>query len=307
MPRSDAGSRQCSAGVGLAGLAVRKFRSLSYGQRRRILLARALVRRPDVLLLDEALNGLDAGARKAFLLAMQRTVPRRTAWVLSTHRSDHVPVLATHRARLERGRLVEQRALLRGQPSLVTRTRRAAAARSRAKPKAARGALHPLLQVERARVFRDERRVVGTFDWSLWPGQHWHVSGANGSGKSTLIAMLYGDLWPAWGGVLRRGGDGVMPIEDWKSGTGLVSPELQAAYAATACSVEEIVVSGLHSSIGLDALPTARERSQVARELVRWHIAAAGDPPRARTVLRAVAQGAHRAGLRCAASPLPAR
>ena len=130
----------------------------------------------------------------------------------------------------------------------------------------------PLLHVERARVFRDERRVVGTFDWSLLPGQHWHVSGANGSGKSTLIAMLYGDLWPAWGGVLRRGGDGVMPIEDWKSGTGLVSPELQAAYAATACSVEEIVVSGLHSSIGLDALPTARERSQVARELIRWHI-----------------------------------
>ena len=49
--------------VGLAGYASRQFLSLSYGQRRRVLLARAFVREPDVLLLDEALNGLDAGAR----------------------------------------------------------------------------------------------------------------------------------------------------------------------------------------------------------------------------------------------------
>ena len=72
------------------------------------------------------------------------------------------------------------------------------------------------------------------------------------------MALLYGDLWPALGGTLERGwrrdGErGVMPIEDWKRSVGLVSPELQAAYAATGCTVEEILVSGLHSSIGLDA------------------------------------------------------
>ena len=50
---------------------------------------------------------------------------------------------------------------------------------------------------------------------------------------------------------------------------GLVSPELQATYAATACTVEEIVVSGLHSSIGLNAPTTSGERVLARRALAR--------------------------------------
>ena len=66
-----------------------------------------------------------------FLLALRRTVPRRTAWVLSTHRAP-ITCRCWRRivARMERGRLVEQGALPRGQPSVVTRTRRSAAART---------------------------------------------------------------------------------------------------------------------------------------------------------------------------------
>jgi ABC-type molybdenum transport system ATPase subunit/photorepair protein PhrA len=40
---------------------------------------------------------------------------------------------------------------------------------------------------------------------------------------------------------------------------GLVSPELQARYAATDCTVEEIVTSGLHASIGLNEWPAPAE------------------------------------------------
>ena len=50
---------------------------------------------------------------------------------------------------------------------------------------------------------------------------------------------------------------------------GLVSPELQAIYAATTCTVEEIVVSGLHSSIGLNAPTTPGERALARRALAR--------------------------------------
>jgi molybdate transport system ATP-binding protein len=128
-------------------------------------------------------------------------------------------------------------------------------------------AAKPLLRLHRAAVYRAERNVIGKFDWTLGRGQHWCLRGANGSGKSTLIAMLYGDLWPAHGGKLER----CWPaIDDWKARVGLVSPELQARYAATGCTVEQIVASGFHASIGLNEWPTAAELRRVRRELRVW-------------------------------------
>lgn len=56
--------------MGLNRLAGRVFGDLSFGEARRLLLARALVHEPALLLLDEALSGLDASSRAAFLQAL---------------------------------------------------------------------------------------------------------------------------------------------------------------------------------------------------------------------------------------------
>lgn len=61
--------------AGLAGMAGRDYWSLSGGQRQRALVARALVRRPDLLILDEPTNGLDLATEAAllhFLAALNR-------------------------------------------------------------------------------------------------------------------------------------------------------------------------------------------------------------------------------------------
>jgi ABC-type molybdenum transport system ATPase subunit/photorepair protein PhrA len=126
----------------------------------------------------------------------------------------------------------------------------------------------PLLRLQRAAVYRgEERPVVGMLDWTLERGQHWCLRGANGAGKSTFVAMLYGDLWPAHGGIRERQWPAA---DDWKARVGLVSPELQARYAATGCTVEQIVASGFHASIGLNEWPTATELRRVQRELRSW-------------------------------------
>jgi molybdate transport system ATP-binding protein len=124
-----------------------------------------------------------------------------------------------------------------------------------------------LLRLERAAVYRDGRAVIGAFDWTLEAGTQWYLRGANGSGKSTLIALLYGDLWPALGGQLSRRW---AVVDDWKARVGLVSPELQARYAATGCTLEQIVASGFRGSIGLNEWPTPAELRRVHRELRAW-------------------------------------
>lgn len=72
--------------VGLAALRHQDFSALSGGQRQRSLLARALVRRPSLLILDEPTNGLDLNTEEALLAALQRL-----------NREDHLTILfVTH-------------------------------------------------------------------------------------------------------------------------------------------------------------------------------------------------------------------
>ena len=257
--------------VGLAGLAARRFLTLSHGQRRRVLLARALVGRPDLLLLDEVLNGLDAASRRAFLHALNAIRDRRIAWVLTTHRPADRPRAVTHAARIEAGRVATVRPeALRARP--VPHARRRGSATAATAPRNLPRPPHPdpLLCLERVRVYRDGRLVLGPLDWTVADGEHWHVSGPNGAGKSTLIALLYGDLSPAVGGrLLRRDHPPGTPVAEWKDTVGIVSPDLQSRFAAIQGTAEEIVVSGLHSSVGLDEPPTARERTTARRWLSR--------------------------------------
>ena len=79
--------------LGIGALAERRFLTLSYGERRLVLIARALASRPRLLLLDEVANGLDARNHARFLhwlvehravadaLGIRHASPRRRARV----------------------------------------------------------------------------------------------------------------------------------------------------------------------------------------------------------------------------------
>ena len=81
------------------------------------------------------------------------------------------------------------------------------------------------------------------------------------------LGLLYGS-WPAALGsrVFRRGLPAGTPLEEIRAGIAMVSPELQAGYEAGA-TLEEIVVSGLRDSVGLDSPPTRQERRRAAEAL----------------------------------------
>ena len=94
--------------VGLRAFADRRFGSLSEGERKRVLLARALMTDPELLLLDEPAAGLDLGAREALLRLLTRlsATPGSPPSVLVTHHVEEIPVGTTHAMLLARGRVV---------------------------------------------------------------------------------------------------------------------------------------------------------------------------------------------------------
>ena len=110
-PRAEVASRVAAtlAAVQLAGLENRKPATLSGGQRQRTALARALVKRPRLLLLDEPLGALDATLRERTgfeLRAIQRE--SGAAFVMVTHDQAEALSLADRVAVLRAGRIAQQ-------------------------------------------------------------------------------------------------------------------------------------------------------------------------------------------------------
>ncbi len=264
--------------LGLWTLRRRRFLTLSYGERRRVLLARVLAARPRLLLLDEPFNGLDTLSRARLEREIERLARTRLTIVLTAHRLADAPRGFGRAIVLDRGRIVHD-------GRLGARARRwldEAPSAGREPPPAAARRRAPrgnLLVLREADVYRDYRPVIRGLNWTIAPGEHWGVVGANGSGKSTLLKLIYGDLHVALGGfIARRGHASGSHIELWRRRVGFVSPELQAEYLA-GVSVEELIVSGLHASVGLERPPNRRERARAGEALRRVGLAVAASRP----------------------------
>jgi iron complex transport system ATP-binding protein len=94
--------------VGCAPLGDRQFATLSQGERQRVLLARALMAQPALLLLDEPAAGLDLPARELLVDRLTALVADATAptMVLVTHHVEEIPVGITHALLLRAGQVV---------------------------------------------------------------------------------------------------------------------------------------------------------------------------------------------------------
>jgi molybdate transport system ATP-binding protein len=269
LPVTPPQAKRVTATLRLCGLsrhAAREFLSLSYGQKRLALLARALVQDPDWLLLDEFYNGLDADYRQRIDEVLGAGVRRGQSWVATAHRAGDVPRGTRCMLELAEGRV---HVIKRIRPSDLARlTERAGeslrhsrrARRFSRAGKVAASSAPVLLRLSRVNLYVDYRPVLRDLDWQLRRGEHWAIYGANGAGKSSFLKLLYGDLSPSLGGRIERAGfPRGTPIAEWKRYVGYVSPELQTDYAVNV-SVLDVVASGRYASIGLVDEATAGDR-----------------------------------------------
>ena len=93
---------------GLGPLGERRFGDCSQGERKRALIARALVARPRLLLLDEPGAGLDLPGRETLLASLDRLARDQPelAIVMTTHHLEELPATTTHALLLRDGRPV---------------------------------------------------------------------------------------------------------------------------------------------------------------------------------------------------------
>lgn len=83
-------AHEALARVGATALAPRQYAELSTGEMRRVLIARALVNRPQALLLDEPTTGLDLVAQQRFIGLLRELARQGITLVLVTHHIEEI-------------------------------------------------------------------------------------------------------------------------------------------------------------------------------------------------------------------------
>jgi molybdate transport system ATP-binding protein len=234
----------------------RRYRQLSTGEARKVLLLRVVLEAPALLILDDPFEGLDRAACAELAAAIVAVAQR-------------LPVVVV-------GTFVEPPFAPEALRQVVTLGERSAAHRT--PPPVELGSWYdpldpavPLVQLVSGTVRYGEQVVFQGLDFVVRAGEHTLIEGPNGSGKSTLLELVTGDHPQAYSNDLRlfgrRRGSGET-VWDIKRNVGLVSGRLHRDYRVGG-SVEEVLLSGLYDSIGVYQKPEASHRAR-ARAWLDW-------------------------------------
>ncbi|KAI5840751.1 P-loop containing nucleoside triphosphate hydrolase protein [Morchella snyderi] len=205
--------------------------TLSNGQARRARIAQALLRRPEVLLVDEPFMGLDPIAKRHISslldsISSRPGVPFAAQVVCGLRLQDAVPEWSTHLAYAadnqvhaigEKGAVVEEmarkglRILLqegggggKGQGGLLEKVwagvgKLGGGKEGLEEKKEGEGEEREedlpekLIEMKNVRIAYYGKEILKDFSWTIRRGEKWGLFGPNGSGKTTLISLITSD------------------------------------------------------------------------------------------------------------------
>ncbi len=104
--KNDAWIDELLANLGLADKADANMRQLSGGMKRRVLVAQALVHKPQVIVLDEPTAGVDVELRQALWQFIAKLNRQGSTVLLTTHYLEEAEALCSRLAMLKQGRVV---------------------------------------------------------------------------------------------------------------------------------------------------------------------------------------------------------
>jgi molybdate transport system ATP-binding protein len=261
--------------LGMEALLTRDIQEVSDGERRKVQLARALLRSPQLLILDNPFTGLDADFRVRLKQIIGWLMEDEMRILLVTNGRDELPPGITHILRMEHGGVIAQgpkEEILHdlsahgevdlGQPNTPGLS---CAEEPRQEIRAQEDRI--LVHMDNVSVSYDSVQILHGINWTVQRGENWALLGPNGAGKTTLLSLILGDNPHAYANDItlfgkRRGSSET--IWDIKKQIGWVAPELHLYYPKHApCS--DVVCSGFFASIG-----RYHRCSPQQREMAQW-------------------------------------
>jgi len=247
--------------LSIAPLMEKKIVQLSNGEIRKVVLARALLKRPHLLILENPLTGLDTRFRKRIKAVIERLMARDIRILVVTSRQDEILPGITHVLAVKDKTIVEQgsREKILNSSAVRFEEKRFRPLRldeSVAKPVKTnrhRRQGDVLVRMKNVNITYHHVKVIQHIDWTIKRKENWAVLGPNGSGKTTLLSLILGDNPQAYANDImlfgRKKGTGES-IWEIKERIGFISPELHVHYPYR-FSAFDVICSGFFDSIGL--------------------------------------------------------
>jgi len=261
--------------------------SLSTGEMRKTLIARALMKAPKLLILDEPFDGLDETARQSLSESINRLMTGSVRVILVVHRLEEIVSEITHVLFIREGQLFmqgpkeylltsENISQLYGCPLQLEKDNgrylvsfgkdgRDAVDTTLISEEKPSPLPDVLIEMRDTTVQYDSHVVLDHLNWVMRQGENWAVLGPNGSGKSTILKLILGDNLQGYANQVilfgRKKGTGESLWEIRKR-IGAVSSELQIQYRKK-MSAYDAIASGFYDSIGLYQYPTPAQKKIV--------------------------------------------
>jgi molybdate transport system ATP-binding protein len=278
--------------LGIEYLLPRQLVALSNGEWRKLLLTRALLAQPRLLLLDDPLAGLDPESRKRvldvlvdFCRAEHGFAPcsRVSADAASSPRTANalpsrgvLTLVCTTPRPNELSSLATRMVVLDGPHASVPDRPRKSDQRTVAHEVVVTPRDPPslVLCLRGATVRSGSTTLLDNVSLEVTSDQHWLITGPNGAGKSTLLALLLGDHPQSYVVDLEvlglRAKPGVSLFERQRR-IGYMASELTLHYPGS-WSLRDVVLSGINASIGHFVTPTLADEAHADAWLERFDL-----------------------------------
>jgi molybdate transport system ATP-binding protein len=252
----------------IARLLDKELIKLSNGETRRVMIAKALLQNPVLLMLDNPYSGLDIQARKDFSEMVNKIIDNGTTVLLVTSPTE-IPENITHVLTLDEGQITgkytREEYLKLPLPEINTHTN-IDEEKLRALVQPVIPQFDTIIRMKHVKVQYGEHLILDDVNWIVKPNEKWALLGHNGAGKSTLLSLITGDNPQAYSNELylfdRKRGSGES-IWDIKRKIGFVSPELHQYFKAGS-NCQQVVVSGFYDIIGSTRAGTPEQQEHAA-------------------------------------------